>query len=100
MGQDSAEVELLTSGYDAVSPKLSGRTVVSRGGGPSPLWSPDGRELFYLSLADEMTVAAVETGDASVSNLSTAYDARALGDRGARRALTSGQPLGPLSASD
>ena len=33
---------------------------ISQGGGQEPAWSPDGRELFYLS-DDRMMVAAVET---------------------------------------
>ncbi len=118
MGGDSAEVELLTSEYDAVAPKLSpdgrwlayaseesgqwevyvrpfpdvtsGRTVVSRGGGSSPLWAHHGRELFYVSSDGQMMSATVEAGSAFrvtersalfdlpagsyVSPLSTAYD--------------------------
>ena len=89
MDADTAEVELLTSEYDAVSPQLSpdgrwlayaseesgdwevyvrpfpdvtsGRTVVSRGGGMEPLWSHDGRELFYITAIEgEMMAASVE----------------------------------------
>jgi serine/threonine-protein kinase len=118
MGGDSAEVELLTSEYDAVAPKLSpdgrwlayaseesgqwevyvrpfpdvtsGRTVVSRGGGNSPLWAHHGREIFYISSDGQMMSAAVEAGSvfrvtersvlfdlpagSYVSPLSTAYD--------------------------
>jgi serine/threonine-protein kinase len=38
-----------------------GKWQISTGGGNSPLWSPDGRELFYLSEGSAMAVA-VETG--------------------------------------
>jgi eukaryotic-like serine/threonine-protein kinase len=34
---------------------------VSTGGGSSPLWSPDGRELFYLSNDNSVMAGAVET---------------------------------------
>ncbi len=41
----------------------NGRWQVSTGGGNSPLWSPDGRMLYYLSMSSAMAVA-VETAPA------------------------------------
>ena len=39
-----------------------GRWQISRGGGRTPLWGPDGRELFYRGLADDaMMVVPIET---------------------------------------
>ena len=42
-------------------PDLGERRLVSIGGGDDPLWSPDGRELFYRSLSNEMMSVAVVT---------------------------------------
>jgi Tol biopolymer transport system component len=87
---DSAEIPLLDSEYDAVSPQLSpdgrwlayaseesgtweiyvrpfpdvtsGRTVVSRGGGLNPMWAHAGNEIFYIAPdGEEMMAATVET---------------------------------------
>jgi len=41
-----------------------GRWQISRGGGTKPLWGPDGRELFYLSLGGQLTAVPIEA-DAS-----------------------------------
>ena len=88
---DTAEVPLMTSDYDEVSPSLSpdgrwlayasqetgawevyvrpfpdvasGKWPVSRGGGFSPLWAHSGRDLFYLSADSAMMVATVGTGE-------------------------------------
>ena len=38
-----------------------GRWQISRGGGTKPLWGPDGRELFYLSLGGQLTAVPTET---------------------------------------
>jgi serine/threonine-protein kinase len=40
----------------------AGKWQVSTGGGSAPLWAPSGRELFYVSGAREMVVAAVTPG--------------------------------------
>ncbi len=37
-----------------------GRWQISRGGGTMPLWGPDGRELFYLSLGGQLTAVPTE----------------------------------------
>ena len=43
-------------------PGLGERQQMSTGGGSQPLWSPDGRELFY-SGPDQMMGVSVETGE-------------------------------------
>ncbi|MFG1691503.1 protein kinase, partial [Gemmatimonadota bacterium] len=91
MEGDTAELPILASDYDEVSPTLSpdgrwlayasletgewevyvrpfpdvtsGKWVVSRGGGFSPRWAHSGRELFYMTPDNEMRVATVETGE-------------------------------------
>ncbi len=46
-------------------PKVNdGRWQVSTAGGTSPLWARDGRELFYLDLANALTAAPVHTSGA------------------------------------
>ena len=44
-----------------LDPSSGGRTLVSSRGGTKPLWSPDGRELFYVAYGDLM-VAHTTTG--------------------------------------
>jgi serine/threonine-protein kinase len=39
----------------------SDKTQVSVGGGSLPLWSPDGKELFYISISDQAMAVSVET---------------------------------------
>jgi serine/threonine-protein kinase len=47
---------------------------VSNGGGAAPLWSRDGRELFYLSAGKDMMAARVSTGSSiSVSPPATLF---------------------------
>jgi Tol biopolymer transport system component len=43
-------------------PDLSGRWQVSTQGGLSPIWSPDGRELFYRNARAVMSVPVAATG--------------------------------------
>ena len=44
-------------------PELGDRRPISTGGGRIPLWSRDGRELFFISLdAQQMFSVAVQTG--------------------------------------
>ena len=38
-----------------------GRWQISRGGGSQPLWSPDGRELFYLASPGQLMAVRVQT---------------------------------------
>jgi serine/threonine-protein kinase len=86
---DTAEVPIAASPYDETSPRLSpdgrwlayssqetgaweiyvrpfpdvraDRRLVSRGGGVAPLWSHNGREIFYQSLDSMMMAASVDT---------------------------------------
>ena len=90
LGADTARVSVITTSFDeeaiALSPNgqwiayqsdETGRTEVfvrsfpntdslkrqvSNGGGAAPLWSHDGRELFYLSAGKDMMAARVSTG--------------------------------------
>ena len=43
-------------------PELGGEQLISRGGGNSPVWSQDGRELFYRRFPGELMVMPVELG--------------------------------------
>ena len=43
-------------------PELGGEQLISRGGGIYPVWSPDGRELFYQRPGTELMVVPVEPG--------------------------------------
>ncbi|MGD2068656.1 MAG: protein kinase [Gemmatimonadota bacterium] len=86
---DTAEIPLVRTEYDEISPQLSpdgrwlayvssesgewqievrpfpdvgaGRWVVSAGGGYGPRWAHDGRTLFYVSGDRELIAASVET---------------------------------------
>ena len=88
---DTAEVPLMTSDYDELSPSISpdgrwlayasqetgewevyvrpfpdvgsGKWPVSRGGGFAPLWAHSGREIFYLTPDDQIMTATVEVGE-------------------------------------
>jgi tRNA A-37 threonylcarbamoyl transferase component Bud32/WD40 repeat protein len=47
-------------------PQVSGgKWLISEGGGREPLWSRDGRELFYRNGTNEMVAVAVSTGSAA-----------------------------------
>ena len=48
-------------------PDLSDRFTISSGGGQQPRWSPDGRELFYLSLDETRLMVVPVTTDAEFS---------------------------------
>ena len=43
-------------------PELDGEQLVSRGGGTYPVWSPDGRELFYYLSLVALMAMPIETG--------------------------------------
>ena len=45
-----------------------GRWQISRGGGTKPLWGPDGRELFYLSLGGQLTAVPFDTNPFAIGN--------------------------------
>ena len=54
----------------------SGRWQISRGGGTRPLWSPDGRELFYLTRSGQLTAVPIETeGGFSYGNPELVFEA-------------------------
>ena len=55
---ESGQAEVYIQRY----PDLGDKVTISTGGGAEPLWSPDGRELFYRNLTgDRMMVVAVMT---------------------------------------
>jgi eukaryotic-like serine/threonine-protein kinase len=54
---DSGQMEIYVRPYPDVT---SGRWQVSSGGGTQPLWSRDGRELFYVSPANALMRVGVE----------------------------------------
>jgi serine/threonine-protein kinase len=56
---DSGALEIYVRPYPEVA---SGRWQVSTGGGTRPLWSPDGRELFYVSPGNALMRVGVERG--------------------------------------
>ena len=54
----------------------AGRWQVSNGGGGSPVWSADGRELFFINGANRLVVAELATGPQfSVKELKPMFDA-------------------------
>jgi eukaryotic-like serine/threonine-protein kinase len=58
---ESDRPEIYVCSFPDVS---KGKLKISSNGGTSPLWSPDGRELFYLSEDDmAVTAVAVNTGE-------------------------------------
>ena len=54
---ESGQIEIYVSPFPNTS---TSRTVVSLNGGSEPLWSRDGRELFYTGAANSLTAARVE----------------------------------------
>jgi serine/threonine-protein kinase len=60
VGDESGRLEVYVRPY----PGLGGKIVVSQNGGTEPVWSRDGRELFYIGLvngAPNLVAAQVET---------------------------------------
>jgi len=58
---DSGQAEVYVEGF----PTLGGRQIISTGGGKTPLWSRDGRELFYRRGAGQegpMMASEIKTG--------------------------------------
>jgi WD40 repeat protein len=54
----------------------SARWQVSNGGGGSPVWSPDGKELFFINGANRLVAAELGAGPAfSVTGLTPMFDA-------------------------
>jgi serine/threonine protein kinase len=59
---ESTGVALKGDVYVRPFPEVNkGKWQVSTGGGSSPLWSPDGRELFYLSNENDLMAVSVKT---------------------------------------
>jgi hypothetical protein len=55
-GTERSEVHVL-----AFPDASGGRSQVSSGGGRYPLWSPDGRELFFINAAGFLTAVTVDS---------------------------------------
>jgi Tol biopolymer transport system component len=55
---ESGRDEVYVQGY----PEPRGKFQISTGGGQDPQWSPDGRELYYLSADRKLMVAGVKLG--------------------------------------
>ena len=83
----------------------AGRWQVSNGGGGSPVWSPDGKELYFIDAANRLVAAEIGTGPAfSVSELRPLFDATRFSYTGFHQAFEvtkDGQfvflgPIGPV----
>jgi serine/threonine-protein kinase len=58
----------------------AGHWQVSNGGGGSPAWSPDGKELFFLNASNRLIAAEIGPGPAfSVTKLEPLFDATTFG---------------------
>ena len=64
-----------------------GKWQISRAGGATPLWAPDGRELFYRSLGDDsLMVVPIDTEPTfNPGNPEPLFESRHLGGGGADR---------------
>lgn len=78
----SGQVEVYVERF----PELGDRQQVSTGGGGEPLWSPDGRELFYR-VGDAMMAVAIDGDDAlSVGDTEVLFEGTYVGGiEGSRR---------------
>ncbi len=56
---ESGDIEVYVRPFPATD---TGRWQISVGGGSQPLWSRDGRELFYLNARRQLTVITVQNG--------------------------------------
>jgi hypothetical protein len=65
---DSGSFDIYVRPYPDVA---SGRWLVSTGGGTRPLWSRDGRELFYVSLANGVMRVGVERATSWAATIPT-----------------------------
>jgi len=52
---------------------------ISKGGGNSPLWAPDGREIFYLSPAGQLTAVSIATDPFTMGNPELVFKAAYFG---------------------
>jgi Tol biopolymer transport system component len=60
---ESGRDEVYVQGF----PEPRGKFQISTGGGRYPEWSPDGRELYYMSSDDKLTAVSVKLGADSVT---------------------------------
>jgi serine/threonine protein kinase len=67
VSDESGQEEVYVRGY----PEAGSRTVISTDGGSEPIWSPNGRELFYRSL-DGTSILGVEVRSGSKLSVGTA----------------------------
>jgi hypothetical protein len=77
VGNETGRNEVYVSAFPEPGRKIQ----ISTDGGLQPVWSPDGRELFYLDGAERMTVATVERSPtfrvtSRTSLFETAFDTR------------------------
>jgi eukaryotic-like serine/threonine-protein kinase len=84
-------------------PALGGRFLISRDGGVSPIWSADGREIYFVNGADVYVVAVSATGGGFESgiprNVPMPRSAVFSGiTRDGRLLLIQGTPLSPLTS--
>lgn len=71
VSDESGRPEVYVSGF----PERGRKWQVSTDGGSNPIWSPDGRELFYVNTAAEMVVAAVDVQQSfEVKSRTTLFD--------------------------
>jgi eukaryotic-like serine/threonine-protein kinase len=61
-GLDEVYVRALATDFSSSSASAGGSVLVSRGGGTSPRWRRDGRELFYLAPNGKMMAIEVNAG--------------------------------------
>jgi Tol biopolymer transport system component len=59
---ESGKNEISVRPFDAATGTAGSPTVVTQGGGTTPLWSGDGKELFYIAPGGTATAIEVNTG--------------------------------------
>lgn len=74
---ESGRMEIYLSRF----PEMSGRVLVSAGGGQRPLWRADGREIYFVGPGNRLMAAAVAASGASpsVGSPSTLFEAPLFG---------------------
>jgi hypothetical protein len=63
VSSESGQREVYVSPFPNTS---EARTQVSLNGGEEPLWSPDGKELFYQTLSSELTAARIDAAPPAI----------------------------------
>jgi Tol biopolymer transport system component len=94
---DSGEPHVFVDAYPGPGPRFQ---VSSEGGGGSPVWSGDGRELFYVRSSDARQT--MEAGDVEIAVMSVTVTAQPKMSFGQPRALFTGRygVNGPARAYD